>query len=63
MGDRKHHLVSGSIYRSRSSGPRVLPCVKATIIHESHCRLIDEEMNRREGWTEMRVKQKPAKQQ
>lgn len=56
MGDRKRHLVTGSICRSRSSGQRVLPCVNATIIHESQCRLIDEEMNRREGWTEMGIK-------
>lgn len=52
MGGRKCHLVTAPICRSRSSGQRVLPCVNATIIHESHCRLIDEEMNRREGRTE-----------
>lgn len=46
-GDRTCHLGTGSISSSRSSGPRVLPCVNATIIYESHHRLIDEEINRR----------------
>lgn len=50
VGDRKRHLVSGSISRSRSSGCRVLPCVNVTIICEPGCRLIDEEVNRSEGW-------------
>lgn len=56
MRDRKRHLVTGSICRNRSSGQRALPCVNTTIIYESHCRLIDEEMNRREGWTATEIK-------
>lgn len=56
MRDRKRHLVTGSICRNRSSGQRVLPCVNTTIIYESHCKLIDEEMNRREGWAATGIK-------
>lgn len=34
----------------------MLPCVNVTIIYESQRGLIDEEMNRREGWTGTGIK-------